>query len=77
MLRLSAFALPLFIVQRPVSAQVAKRQRPFFGLRRTLYEVDPCIVVFQKYTIMKHLSMKTSAELVQYALEHGMFKKHS
>ena len=34
-------------------------------------------VVFHKYTIMKHLGVKTSAELVQYALEHGMLKKHS
>lgn len=34
-------------------------------------------VVFHKYTIMKQLGVKTSAELVQYALEHGMLKKHS
>jgi DNA-binding CsgD family transcriptional regulator len=34
-------------------------------------------VVFHKYTIMKHLGVKTSAELVQYAVEHGMLKRHS
>ena len=32
-------------------------------------------VAFHKYTIMEHLGLKTSAELVQYALEHGMLKK--
>ena len=34
-------------------------------------------VAFHKYTIMERLGLKTSAELVQYALEHGMFKKDS
>jgi DNA-binding NarL/FixJ family response regulator len=42
-----------------------------------LLNVSPRTVVFHKYTIMKHLGVKTSAELVQYALEHGMLKKHS
>jgi DNA-binding NarL/FixJ family response regulator len=42
-----------------------------------LLNVSPRTVVFHKYTIMKQLGVKTSAELVQYALEHGMFKKHS
>jgi DNA-binding CsgD family transcriptional regulator len=32
-------------------------------------------VAFHKYTIMEHLGLKTSAELVQYALEYGMLKK--
>jgi DNA-binding NarL/FixJ family response regulator len=31
-------------------------------------------VAFHKYTIMERLSLKTGAELVQYALEHGMLK---
>jgi DNA-binding CsgD family transcriptional regulator len=34
-------------------------------------------VAFHKYTIMEELGMKTSAELVQYALEHGMLKKRT
>jgi DNA-binding NarL/FixJ family response regulator len=34
-------------------------------------------VAFHKYTILEHLGLKTSAELVQYALEHGMLKKRS
>jgi DNA-binding NarL/FixJ family response regulator len=41
-----------------------------------LLHVTVRTVVFHKYTIMKHLAVKTSAELVQYALEHGMLKKH-
>jgi DNA-binding NarL/FixJ family response regulator len=41
-----------------------------------LLHVSTRTVVFHKYTIMKHLDLKTSAELVQYALEHGMLKKH-
>jgi DNA-binding NarL/FixJ family response regulator len=42
-----------------------------------LLNVSPRTVVFHKYTIMKQLGVKTSAELVQYALEPGMLKKHS
>src|SRR5262249_41018352 len=42
-----------------------------------ILHVTVSTVVFHKYTIMKHLGVKTSAELVQYALEHGMLKKHS
>ena len=32
-------------------------------------------VAFHKYTIMEHLDVKTSAELVRYALEHGSLEK--
>jgi DNA-binding NarL/FixJ family response regulator len=42
-----------------------------------LLHVSARTVVFHKYTIMKHLGVKTSAELVRYALEHRMLKKHS
>ncbi|MGA7883884.1 MAG: response regulator transcription factor, partial [Terrimicrobiaceae bacterium] len=42
-----------------------------------LIHVSPRTVAFHKYTIMEQLGMKTSAELVQYALEHGLLKKHS
>jgi DNA-binding NarL/FixJ family response regulator len=34
-------------------------------------------VAFHKYAIMERLGLKTSAELVQYALEHRMLKKRS
>ena len=40
-----------------------------------LLRVSERTVAFHKYTIMGHLGVKTSAELVQYALEHGMLKK--
>jgi DNA-binding NarL/FixJ family response regulator len=42
-----------------------------------LLHVSARTVAFHKYTIMEHLGLKTSAELVQYALEHGMLKKRS
>jgi len=34
-------------------------------------------VAFHKYTIMEHLGLKTSAELVQYVREHGVLKKRT
>jgi DNA-binding CsgD family transcriptional regulator len=40
-----------------------------------LLHVTARTVAFHKYTIMEHLGLKTSAELVQYALEYGMLKK--
>jgi DNA-binding NarL/FixJ family response regulator len=40
-----------------------------------LLQVSPRTIAFHKYTIMEHLGVKTSAELVQYALEHGLLKK--
>jgi len=42
-----------------------------------LLHVSERTVAFHKYTIMDQLGVKTSAELVQYALEHGMLKKHT
>jgi DNA-binding NarL/FixJ family response regulator len=42
-----------------------------------LLHVTTRTVAFHKYTIMEHLGLKTSAELVQYALEHGMLKKRT
>ena len=40
-----------------------------------LLDVTADTVAFHKYTIMERLGLKTSAELVQYALERGMLKK--
>ena len=40
-----------------------------------LLHVTTRTVAFHKYTIMEQLGMKTNAELVQYALEHGMLRK--
>jgi DNA-binding NarL/FixJ family response regulator len=42
-----------------------------------ILQVTVRTVVFHKYAIMEHLGLKTSAELVQYALEHGMLKRRS
>ena len=42
-----------------------------------LLQVSTRTVAFHKYTIMEHLGVKTSAELVQYVLEHGMLKKQT
>ena len=42
-----------------------------------ILHVSARTVAFHKYTVMEHLGLKTSAELVQYALEHGMLKKRS
>jgi DNA-binding NarL/FixJ family response regulator len=41
-----------------------------------LLRVTVRTVAFHKYTIMEQLGAKTTAELVQYAVEHGMLKKH-
>ncbi|HSH14881.1 MAG TPA: response regulator transcription factor [Verrucomicrobiae bacterium] len=35
-------------------------------------KVTPRTVAFHKYTIMEHLGINTSAELVQYAVHHGL-----
>jgi DNA-binding NarL/FixJ family response regulator len=39
-----------------------------------LLQVSARTVAFHKYKIMEQLGVKTSSELVQYALEHGMLK---
>jgi DNA-binding NarL/FixJ family response regulator len=40
-----------------------------------LLHVTTRTMAFHKYSIMEHLDLKTSAELVQYALEHGLLNK--
>jgi DNA-binding NarL/FixJ family response regulator len=42
-----------------------------------LLNVTARTVAFHKYTIMEQLNLKTTAELVQYALEHGMLKRRT
>jgi len=42
-----------------------------------LLHVRERTVAFHKYTIMNQLGVKTGAELVQYALEHGILKKQA
>jgi DNA-binding NarL/FixJ family response regulator len=43
----------------------------------SILHVTTRTVAFHKYAIMEHLGVKTSAKLVQYALEHGMLKTTS
>jgi DNA-binding NarL/FixJ family response regulator len=42
-----------------------------------LLEVTARTVAFHKYAIMEHLGVRTNAELVRYALDHGILKKRS
>ena len=69
---------------KPVTEKLTMRQREVLQLLAEgramkevadLLAVSPRTVAFHKYTIMEQLGVKTSAELVQYALEHGMLKK--
>jgi len=38
----------------------------------TILYISPRTVEFHKYRIMEELNLKTSAELVQYAIKHGV-----
>jgi DNA-binding NarL/FixJ family response regulator len=40
-------------------------------------QVTARTVAFHKYTMMEQLGLKTSAELIQYAVERGMLKKRT
>ncbi len=69
---------------KPAAEKLTVRQREVLQLLAEgramkevadLLQVSARTVAFHKYTIMEQLGMKTSAELVQYALEHGMLKK--
>ncbi len=71
---------------KPATEKLTPRQREVLQLLaegRAMKEVADLLrlstrtVAFHKYTIMDHLGMKTSAELVQYVLEHGMLKKQT
>ena len=68
---------------RPHPGKITDRQREVLQLLvegRTMKEVADILhvtertVAFHKYAIMKQLSVKTSAELVQYAVKHGLVK---
>ena len=69
---------------KPATDKLTARQREVLQLLAEgramkevadLLQVSARTVAFHKYTIMEHLGVKTSAELVQYAFEHGMLKK--
>jgi DNA-binding NarL/FixJ family response regulator len=38
----------------------------------TLLHVTPRTVAFHKYEMMKHLGLKTNAELIQFAIKNGL-----
>jgi DNA-binding NarL/FixJ family response regulator len=66
---------------RPHAGKVTDRQREVLQLLaegRTMKEVADILhvtartVAFHKYAIMKQLGVKTGAELVQYAVKHGL-----
>ena len=69
---------------KPAAEKLTLRQREVLQLLAEgrsmkeiadLLQVSARTVAFHKYTIMEQLGVKTSAELVQYALEHGMLRK--
>jgi DNA-binding NarL/FixJ family response regulator len=71
---------------KPATDKLTGRQREVLQLiaeGRAMKEVADLLqvgartVAFHKYTIMAQLGLRTNAELVQYALEHGMLKKRS
>ena len=71
---------------KPGAEKLTSRQREVLQLLaegRAMKEVADLLqlstrtVAFHKYTIIEHLGVKTSAELVQYVLEHGMLKKQT
>jgi DNA-binding NarL/FixJ family response regulator len=71
---------------KPGAEKLTARQREVLQLLaegRAMKEVADLLhvtvrtVAFHKYTIMEQLGLKTSADLVQYAIEHGMLKKRS
>ena len=79
--------LGVFLSQatKPDVEKLTVRQREVLQLLaegRAMKEVGDLLrvtvrtVAFHKYTIMEQLGAKTTAELVQYAVEHGMLKKH-
>jgi len=76
--------LDAFLCQAVKPKKLTARQREVLQLLaegRAMKEIADFLhvtartVAFHKYTIMEHLGLKTSAELVQYALEHGMLKE--
>ncbi len=41
-----------------------------------ILQISPRTIAFHKYAIMEHLGIKTSAELVQYAVKHRLVNPH-
>lgn len=69
---------------KPGGEKLTPRQREVLQLLaegRAMKEIADVLLVtartvaFHKYSIMEQLGLKTNAELVQYAVEHGLLKK--
>jgi DNA-binding NarL/FixJ family response regulator len=69
---------------RPSNAELSPRQREFVQLLAegrlmkevaAILSVTPRTVAFHKYSIMKQLGLKSSAELVHYAVKHGLVRR--
>jgi DNA-binding NarL/FixJ family response regulator len=67
--------------EKQLKTELSSRQREILQLLaegKTAKEIGSILnvsartVEFHKYRIMEHLSLKTSAELVQYAVKHGL-----
>jgi DNA-binding CsgD family transcriptional regulator len=41
-----------------------------------ILQISPRTIAFHKYAIMENLGIKTSAELVQYAVKHHLVNPH-
>jgi DNA-binding NarL/FixJ family response regulator len=69
---------------RPDPEELSARQREVLQLVAEghamkevadLLQVTARTMAFHKYAIMLHLGLQTNAELVRYAVDHGMLKK--
>ena len=56
------------VVQLLAEGRLMKEAADILGM-------TPRTVAFHKYSIMKHLGVKSSAELVQYAVKHGLVRR--
>jgi len=78
--------LGVFLTRKapPPTDGLTPRQREFVQLLAegrlmkeiaAILNVTPRTVAFHKYSIMKQLGVKSSAELVQYAVQHGIVRR--
>jgi DNA-binding NarL/FixJ family response regulator len=77
--------LPIFLQRSPSphADRLTARQREVLQLLAEghlmkevadMLHITPRTVAFHKYTMMQHLGLKTTAELVQYAVKQGVVK---
>lgn len=80
--------LAVFLTEaaKPRAEKLTARQREVLQLLaegRAMKEIADLLqitartIAFHKYTIMEQLGLKTNAELVQYAIEHGLLRKRA